>query len=164
MNGFLIPDPFESSDLASRTSAPQTIQGEYTGKMRRIAWLIVAFAFGRLIISTFFGPMSDYPAMHFQLTAPYIFFAVAIVLIRTERMARWACGVALLLAIVTWATEYEAEHHFWPYLNFWVTHISLGQSVISIFFLFESVRQYLRFRRVPGAQFGGSLATAGGAR
>ena len=92
--------------------------------------------------------MTDFPAMHFQLTAPYIFFAVAIVFIRTQRMTRWASGVAALLVTVTWITEYEAEHHFWPYLSFWIDHISLGQSVVTIFFLFEAVRQYLKSRRV----------------
>src|SRR4051812_23468350 len=103
-----MPHPFSSSAVPA-LSPPPSVQHEYTGKLRRIAWLLVACAFGRLIISTFFGPMTDFPAMHFQLTAPYLFFAVAIVFIRTQRMARWASGVAALLVTVTWVTEYEAE-------------------------------------------------------
>jgi hypothetical protein len=145
MNHLQIPDPFcEFVEGTASTESPY----EYTGKLRRIAWLLIACAFGRLIISTFFGPMSDSPGMHFELTAPYLFFVVAVFLVRTRRMARWAAGVAGMLVIVTWITEHEAEHHFWPYLSFWIDHISLGQSVVTIFFLFEAVRQYLKSRRV----------------
>ena len=158
MNHLQIPDPF----LETNESAPSNgfaLPYEDTATLRRIAWLLIGCAFGRLIISTFFGPMSAAPAMHFELTAPYLFFVVAVFLIRTRRMAQWAVGVAALLVTVTWITEYEAEHHFWPYLSFWIDHISLGQSVVTIFFLFEAVRQYLRFRRVqPLAATGSCLS------
>ena len=153
MNPLLLPDPFrELAELSDPRTAPVAPDVEYTGKLRRIAWLLIVLAFGRLIISTFFGPMSDHPTMHFELTAPYLFFVVAVFLIRTNSMARWASGVAALLAVVTWITEYEAEHHVWAYLQFWVDHISLGQSVVAVFFLFEAVRQYLKFRRFQPLQ------------
>jgi len=152
MNPLLIADPFRDPTESGSAAFPSACnEFECTGKFRRIAWLLILFAFGRLIISTFFGPMSDHPAMHFELTAPYVFFVVAVFLIRSDHMARWASGVAAFLSLITWVTEYEAEHHFWAYLRFWIDHISLGQSVVAIFFLFEAVRQYLKFRRVQPA-------------
>src|SRR5689334_2306719 len=104
MNPLLIADPFrDPTESGSPASPGGSACGEFecTGKFRRIAWLLILFAFGRLIISTFFGPMSDHPAMHFELTAPYLFFVVAVFLIRTDRMARWASGVAAFLAVIT---------------------------------------------------------------
>ncbi len=118
-------------------------------KRNRWSWILILAGFGRIVASlAFFGqPFEVYVPLHLKLVAPLAILAVALALVHTERMARWALGVVCIQVVVTFITCYEAPRDFWQYLTIWIHYIFLGQTAVAGLFLAESLRQHRKERQ-----------------
>jgi hypothetical protein len=114
-----------------------------TPKFKKWLWVLVLIATAGIAasLSSWGYLWRNYVEMHLMLLAPYALLSIAIAVIRSERMARWAFGVLLVQIAVTFVTCYEAPREFWRYLGLWIDYIFIGQTAVAGLFLFETLRQ-----------------------
>ena len=129
-----------------------------TRKLKRVAWVFMILACGRLGVSMFVNRPSVAPLDAFPLLlTPYVFLVAAVALIREERLAFWAVGVSFVFCLVTCAADYFFYREFWNYLGLWIYFITRCQWVVALVFLFETFRRFRKPRQSPYPGTGGSL-------
>ncbi len=105
-------------------------------KLKMIAWLLIALACLRVVLSRF---LWHFPDILLELLAPYIVLAVGLRFVRTEKAGRWAIGLSGLLASVTFVSVYAGPREFWQNLSLWIHSITVCQMLVGGLFVFGAL-------------------------
>jgi hypothetical protein len=137
--------------------------------LKRSSWCLIAVACLILVISyfrsvaksvgetpteLFSNPpnVSDwlgYPAeIHLKLLLPFVGLAAALMFVRSDRIARWSLGVIAFFLVSSLIICYQGGRDIWNDWPFWIDLIATSQGIIVLVFLFESVRQFVKWRKV----------------
>src|SRR6266566_905695 len=93
-------------------------------------WSYPISAMQTLANATVLGLRSwDDLTMHLKLLVPYPVFSVALPFVRSERMVRWALGVALFLFLVTLGTCFHALRY---QTDFWIGYVAAFQEFVAV--------------------------------